>query len=241
MALPWAELSALLEDRLKLRLQPVALAFVQEQPRDIPRSSAASPSSCAFWRRAETEVFYAAAEDHFNCPLGAMVMGFSLPPKQMSQLQEEVGMMCGASYIREAEVAHVPKVARPSAGIVYGPMWRFPLEPDAVVLWLTPQQAMMMSECCGLVNWAASPTGMLGRPGCAALPIALAQGQPSQSFGCVGMRVNTGVAEELLLMVIPRNILENLHSDLERVAQVHRQMEGHYLERIANVTHSEGA
>jgi uncharacterized protein (DUF169 family) len=239
MALSWSRLSALLEQVLELRLQPVALAFVQKQPPSVPRSEAASPSTCAFWRRAETEVFYASAEDHFNCPLGAMVMGFPLPPPQMSQLQEELGMMCGLSYVREAEVPHVPKVASPSAGIVYGPLWRFPQEPDAVLLWLTPQQAMMMSECCGLINWAASPAGMLGRPACGALPVALAQGRPAQSFGCVGMRVNTGVPGDLLLMVLPRNILENLHADLAAVARVHRQMEGHYRDRVAAVTSAE--
>ena len=235
MEVSYAGLSATLEDQLKLQLQPVALAFVEEPPADIPRIDTVAPSGCAFWRKAEEEVFYAASEDHFNCPLGAMVMGFVLPEQKMEELQQEVAMMCSISYVREVEVEHIPKMAQSSAGIVYGPLWRFPLEPDAVLLWLTPQQSMMMSECCGLVNWAAGPAGFFGRPGCAVLPMALAQGRPAQSLGCVGMRTNTGVSADLLLAAIPGSMLGTLEADLSRVGEVHREMEAHYLERMARL------
>ena len=232
------DLSSLLENQLGLTEPPVAVAFVDEQPPGVPRTLNVVPSACAFWRQAEQGTFFASAEDHFNCPLGAMVMGFPLPDEQMSQLMEEVGMMCGISYVREEEVPNVPKVTRASAGIVYGPLAGFPVEPDAVLLWCTPHQAMKMSECCGLINWAASPAGMFGRPGCAALPIALTLEAPSQSFGCVGMRINTGVDESKLLMVIPRNILNTITSSLPQMSDIHQQMESHYNNRMANLPQS---
>ncbi|MFQ6030301.1 MAG: DUF169 domain-containing protein [Dehalococcoidia bacterium] len=235
MALSCADLSALLEEQLQLQRQPVALALVQEQPSDVPRLDAVVPSGCAMWRRAETELFFAVAEDHFNCPLGSMVMGFQLPDEQMAKVMEEVGMMCGNQYVRESEVEHVPQVPRSFAGIVYGPLWRFPLDPHLVLLWLTPEQAMKMSECCGLMNWATPASGILGRPGCAALPIALTQGKPSQSFGCVGMRINSGAPGDSLLMAVPGNMLENMDADLAAVGQVHQQMEQHYRDRIASL------
>ncbi len=92
-----------------------------------------------------------------------------------------------------------------------------------------------MSECCGLMNWADPPSGILGRPGCGSLPIALTEGKPSMSFGCVGMRINTGTAEDLLLMAVPRNQLDNMHTDLTNMGQVHQQMEQHYRERITSL------
>ena len=58
---------------------------------------------------------------------------------------------------------------------------------------------------------------------------------PAQSFGCVGMRINTGVPENLLLMVIPRNILATLTTSLPQMSEVHRQMEAHYMDRVANL------
>jgi uncharacterized protein (DUF169 family) len=227
----YAELSGVLERRLQLQFQPSAMTFVQEQPAAIPRTEQVLPSSCSFWRQAETEVFYAAAEDHYRCPLGAMVMGFPLPEQQMQELMAEVGQMCEASYVREAEVEHVPKNENPSVGIVYGPLGSFPLEPDAVLLWLTPQQAMVMNECCGLTNWAEPADGVFGRPGCSAVPLALAKGKPSQSWGCVGMRLNTDVPGEVFLMVVPGNRLPSLEVDLIFATEVHQRMKDYYLGR----------
>ena len=106
MAFSWSELSGLLEEQLQR--QPVALAFAETQPANIPRLDAVMPSGCSMWRRAETEVFFAAAEDHFNCPLGSMVMGFQLPAEQMDKVQEEVGMMCGIHYVREEYLGFGP-------------------------------------------------------------------------------------------------------------------------------------
>ncbi len=232
----YTELAESLQSRLKLCLPPIALTFVKEPPRDIPRTDAVVPSSCAFWRRAEEEIFYAPAEAHFNCALGAMVMGFQLPAAQMAKLEEDVKMMCGLSYVRGEEVERVPKVPTPSAGIVYGPLRRFPLEPDAVLLWGTPQQAMVLSECCGLINWAGAPTGILGRPGCGSIPAALAAGRAVQSFGCTGMRINTNISPELFLMVLPAAILNTLAPDLEQTCGVHEQLEVHYRSKAARLS-----
>lgn len=231
----YQELARLLVSALDLRLPPVALRFVAEQPSGILRTDTVVPSACAFWREAEKQVFYAAAEDHFHCPLGAMVMGFPLPADLMQRLQEEVGMMCANTYVREEEVAHVPRLDRASAGIVYGPLAQFPFDPDAVILWLTPRQAMVMSEACGLLNWAASPASILGRPGCGAIPVALASRRPAESLGCVGMRMNTSIPEDLFLMVLPQNALENLSAELRRVSEVHQQMAAHYTDRAENL------
>ncbi len=229
--MPYDELAGLLERRLQLQFQPIAMTFVQEQPPEIPRTGMVLPSSCSFWRQAETEVFFAAAENHYRCPLGAMVMGFPLPEQQMKELMEEVGQMCAASYVREEEVEHVPKNENPSAGIVYGPLGRFPLEPDAVLLWLTPQQAMVMNEACGLTNWAEQADGVFGRPGCSAIPLALSKGKPSQSWGCVGMRLNTDIPGEVFLMAIPGTRLQSLEVDLIFTTEVHQRMKDYYLAR----------
>ena len=122
----YSNLAAILEENLGLQLPPVALCFVNARPPDLPVMETKVPSACAVWRLAETDVFYAPASDHFNCPLGAMVMGFDLPEPQAAGLQEELGMMCGIEYVREAELPHVPTVPNSPAGIVYGPLARFP-------------------------------------------------------------------------------------------------------------------
>ena len=219
----------LLESRTPLDRLPIALAFVDEQPDGVDRIASAVPSSCAFWREAETDVFYASAQDHYNCTLGAMVMGFPLLDEQMQSLMQDVGMMCETEYVREEEVPNVPKVeGKPTGGIVYGPLSRMPVDPDVVLLWTTPKQAMVIGESAGLMNWAAGPTGVYGRPGCAAIPVALSEGRTSQSFGCTGMRINSGVPDEYMLMAVPADNIQSLVESLAQVTQSHSLLTDHY-------------
>ena len=229
------ETAGFIERTLLLTKPVIGLAFVQAQPEGVARIGKAAPSTCAFWHEAETDVFYAAADDHFNCALGAMVMGFPLPDDTMGRLMEDVGMMCGTSYVREEEVEKVPKHDQASAGIVYGPLSRIPVDPDLVLVWATPRQAMVVAESSGLMNWAAGHGDVYGRPGCAAIPVALAEGRTAQSFGCVGMRINAAVEDDLMLMAIPGGQLDSLVTELGRVSQVHGQLDTHYRERAAAV------
>ncbi len=225
----------LLEGNIPLDKPAIGLAFVSERPAEAAGLGDAAPSSCAFWREAETKVFYASAEDHYNCPLGAMVMGFSLPDAQMERLMQEVGMMCESSYVREEEVPNVPKVERSAIGIVYGPLGQLPVQPDVVLLWVTPRQAMVVGESAGLINWADGPAGVYGRPGCAAIPVALSAGRTSQSFGCVGMRINSGISDEFMLMAVPGAQLGSLAESLGQVNETHVLLKTHYEERAASV------
>ncbi len=226
-------IAAIFENRIPLNKPAIGMAFVEGLPDGVDRIGSAVPSSCAFWREAEGGVFYAAAEDHYNCPLGAMVMGFELPQEQTDQLMGEVGMMCESSYVREEEVPNVPKLGRSSAGVVYGPLGRMPLDPDAALLWVTPMQAMVVGESAGLINWAAAPASVYGRPGCAVIPVALADGRTSQTLGCTGMRINSGISGEYMLMAVPGGQLESLAESLTKIAETHSLMESHYNQKIA--------
>ena len=89
-----------------------------------------------------------------------MVMGFPLGDDLMAQLMQEVGMMCEESYVREEEVPNVPKVEKSSSGIVYGPLGQLPVDPDVVLLWVNPMQAMVVGESAGLMNWAGGGSGV---------------------------------------------------------------------------------
>jgi hypothetical protein len=70
-----------------------------------------------------------------------------------------------------------------------------------------------------------------GCSACAPLPA-----RPALSAGGVGLWATTGVSGDLLLMVVPRNMLVTRYSTLARVAQVHRQREVHDLDRVAPLT-----
>ena len=219
---------------LGLDVPVIGLAFVGSAPAGVPQIAQEVPAACSFWRTAETRVFYAAAAQHFNCPIGAMTMGFALPAAVEQQLLDAVTMMCEAGYLAPDEPAKIPTTGRQAAGIVYGPLAELPVEPDLLLVWLTPRQAMLYSEAVGTARWtSAEPATVWGRPACAALPAALTTGRSALSFGCTGMRTFTGVREDRLLAALPGHHAGELADALDAVTRANATMLAYYEERKA--------
>jgi uncharacterized protein (DUF169 family) len=224
-----------LESGLHLDVPVVALAFVERTPAGVQQFEGEVPAACSFWRQAETDVFYAPAAKHFNCPIGAMTMGFEMPEDAQQRLMGLVTMMCENGYIAADEPAKIPTNGKPAAGIVYGPLAALPVEPDLVLLWLTPRQAMLYSEAVGSAAWTTtSPATIWGRPACAALPGALTNQQSTLSFGCTGMRTFTGVREDRLLAVLPGNQAGEFAGSLGAVLESNEKMRAYYEEHKAS-------
>ena len=230
-----AHLSARLIDLLGLDQPPVTLAFTSEPPAGTSAPAKAVPSACSFWREAEHGVFFASAEQHFNCPVGAMVMGFELPAEVGEQLGGLVESMCGQQYLGADEPAKIPAVPRQSAGILYGPLADFPVDPDLILVWLTPRQGMIFTEAAGRANWAGTLMQVSGRPGCAALPLALDRDQAGLSFGCAGMRTFTRVGDDRLLGVIPGRQAEGFAAALESMITANQAMNAYYQEQASRL------
>ena len=225
----YREFSTELVDRLGLDIAPIALAFADGAPAGVPAAAKVVPSACAFWRAAERAVFFAPAADHFNCPVGSMVMGFELPEAVTEQLMATVGKMTACGYIDPAEPAKIPVNKKGAKGVVYGPLAQFPVAADAVLLWLTPLQAMIWSEAAGGMEWGGkAPTTVFGRPGCAAIPTALSDRRPSLSFGCIGMRTFTGIPSDRMLAVISGGDLAAFVDALHRVKGANDAMQAAY-------------
>jgi len=213
---------------LSLQRPPVALAFTDHPAESIPLAVKAVPSSCTFWRQAEQGVFYAAAEQHFNCPVGSMVMGFEMPAEVSEQLGGLVQSMCDAKYLSMDEAANIPSVGRGSAGIVYGPLNDFPLDPDVVLMWVNVAQAMLFTEAAGRAAWTSAPMEVSGRPGCAAIPLALHNNQPGMSLGCAGMRTFTEIGDDETLAAVPGDVLPGFVDALATTVESNAAMRDFY-------------
>ncbi|MDQ3767633.1 MAG: DUF169 domain-containing protein [Actinomycetota bacterium] len=218
------------EDILGLQSPAIALAFVDRPPDAVDEFDGAAPSACGFWRLAETATFYAPAQSHGNCAVGAMVMGFD-SIELGEALSESVEKMIGSSYLSPEEPANIPSIARDSAGIVYGPLPEFPLEPDVVLMWLSPAQAMLFGEAGGNVAWSDSSTGVVGRPACAALPLAMESARSQLSLGCIGMRTFTEVSDDRLLGVLPGAAVGSFAESLLETKNANARMAVYYQER----------
>ena len=201
----YAKIATLLKQELHLPSVPVALAYLAEPPTDIPTwSGPIVPSGCTFWRRAERSVFFATAEQHMNCPIGAVTSGFRLTESAKEDLASLSKQMLACDYLAPEEPEQLPKVPGQPTGVLYGPLAEFPRTPDLILLWVNARAAMLLMECLGNVRWdREAGAGLLfGRPSCAALPMALEGARSVFSVGCAGMRTFTGVADNHLLAVL---------------------------------------
>jgi uncharacterized protein (DUF169 family) len=214
---------------LELDAPPVALSFVEPPRPGVSGFAGEVPSACAFWRRAESGVFYAPAEKHFNCPVGALTMGFDLTEAVKCQLEQVVEKMVGCSYPLADEPQQIPAVTRKYSGIVYGPLIEFQTSVDLVLMWLSPRQAMLFSEAAGTCRWTESwTTAIFGRPGCAALPVAKERSQPTLSLGCTGLRTFTEISHDRLLAVVPGDDIERFVASLEKTKTSNEEMGAFY-------------
>ena len=228
------ELATKLTELLGLEQPPVAMTMVDAAPEGVNTADRAVPSSCTFWREAEKGVFYASAAQHFNCPVGSHVMGFDLPAEVQTQLGGLVQSMCDAQYLDMAEVEKIPAMSKKGSGVVYGPLADLPVEPDVVLMWLTPAQAMVYNEATGDASWtASSPATVSGRPGCTALPLAMASGEPKMALGCIGMRTFTGIANDQLLVTVPGDKVADLTTALETTVAANAGMQSFYTQHKA--------
>lgn len=229
-SLDTAGLADALRDALNLRYPPVAMAFVSSAPAGIETFAGEVPSACSFWRHCEERVFYAPADAHFNCAVGALTMGFSMPPTLTETLMGLVGNMGEIGYLDPEEAGNIPSVPGEKTGIVYGPLSGFPLDPDMVLLWVSGTGAMLLDEATGASRWTPERTGTasFGRPSCAAVAVSASRGTPTFSVGCSGMRTFTEIDDDLELAVLPRPVLAGLRERLEATVRANAQMAEYY-------------
>ncbi|HEV2580360.1 MAG TPA: DUF169 domain-containing protein [Ktedonobacteraceae bacterium] len=211
----YQELTRRFIDLLQLNQPPIGLAFVDTAPQGVRKTGRRVPSACTFWRLAEQGVFYATAEDHQECPIGMLTMGFSMPEAAQQRAQELVQTMASVQYFSPAEVSALPIVQKPHTSVVYGRLDQFPVQADVMLCVLDTRQAMLVAEAMGNVNWLQGGQAAFGRPTCAVIPRAMQTGATSLSFGCVGARTYIDLQPSELVLTVPNDAFATLVERLQ--------------------------
>ena len=228
--LAYREFADNLAEKLKLNHAPIGIAFLDAAPKGVKRYEQAVPSACTFWKAAERALFYATAEDHYNCPIGAMTQGFQIPQPVSANAMELIGMMGKISYFEAAEASNVPTVGKNHKVILYGPLKDFgEIQPDVVLLIATPFQAMVISEASGTASWGTEhESRTLGRPACAVIPSSLKSNDTTISMACMGARTFADIKEEEVLISIPARALVELRNRLPVILDANMGMKRFY-------------
>lgn len=213
----YQELAQRFSGLLQLKQPAIGLAFVESAPEGVQHTGSHVPSACTFWRLAEKGVFYAGAEDHKECPIGVLTMGFPMPEASQQRAQELVQTMASVQYFSPAEVSALPTVQKPHEYVVYGRLDQLPVEADVVLCILDTYQAMLVAEAMGNVNWLQGGQSAFGRPTCAVIPRALQTGATSLSFGCVGARTYINLSPSELVLSVPGQDFATLVDRLQTI------------------------
>jgi uncharacterized protein (DUF169 family) len=205
-------------ESLNLEWRPVAVAFMKAPPEGLSRVDRALPAGCAYWKHAsEGHGFYTTAEDHYGCTVGAFTHNVTLPDEQSRELQSVVGTMVSLEYLSGDEVPSIPRRSEPMQFAAYAPLADATFAPDVVVFRGNARQLMLLSEAARSAG-IFSQGDILGRPACAMIPHALKTGGAVASFGCIGNRVYTGLADEEFYLTVPGAGLARM---LERLVVIH--------------------
>jgi uncharacterized protein (DUF169 family) len=197
----WKELEQKISEAIKLASRPVAVAFLDAEPRGVSRFAGSEPSGCSFWRLAAAgRSFYTLPENHFNCAVGAYTHHIPLSAEREKETAETLKMMFDLGYVKPEEIPQIPRLAKTPKAILYAPLADVPVDPDVVLLACKPAVAMLLSEAAGRAG-VRSAAPALGRPTCMALPASMAQGA-ILSLGCMGNRVYTGLGEDEMYVVL---------------------------------------
>ncbi len=223
----------LMADRLGMEIPPVGMAFVDEQPENVAPLYRDPPSFCSLWRLAELRVFYATAGQHDGCGIGGVVSGFSSAEGREDELAQLLTELCEVEVGTADEIEQTARFQPKGGGVVYGPLWMMPLEPDLALMWATLPQMGVIQEIVGKIMWRNNPQGaVFTRPACGVLPIAHDNQKTALSLGCIGMRLYTEMPAHLFLVAMPPSELPKLEQGLESRGDIAERLE-HYGARLS--------
>lgn len=209
---------------LNLSLPPIAVAFCDVVPKNIPNFDGVVPAGCAFWQEAATRTFATCAKDHALCSIGIHTHNLSgAPASQSDELRVSLEAMTGLDYVREEEVAAIPVLPHPLKYALYGPLADFPVEPQVVLLFAHAQQGLIVSEAVERLEGGA-PLAM-GRPACAIVPQVLNRGHAAMSLGCCGARAYLdALSDSVALWALPGSKLDQYSEQIAAFARANKTL-----------------
>ena len=204
---------------LGLSIPPIAIAFPDEAPEGVPEFGGTVPAGCVFWEEAATRTFATSARHHALCSIGIHTHNLAdAPASQAGELGSALEAMMGLDYVREAEVAAIPVLARTARHAIYGPLGDFPLEPEVVLLFADARRSLVLSEAVARVDGGVAPA--MGRPACAAVPHAVNGGAAAMSLGCCGARAYLdALSDDVALWALPGSRLAEYCEQVDAFAR----------------------
>lgn len=226
------EISEILRSGLLLSEPPVQITYLQEEPSGLAEYAGVVPSGCTYWGAGVEKAFYARLADHFNCEIGAFVMGVKPEGELKERLFGTIGKMEEDGYLAKGEASSIPHLKVPPRFVCYGPLGSLPFRPDVVVMFVGPDTAMLGLEGASFGQAHPFPVPVTGRPACSIIPYILQGDQPvAVSFGCTGFRTYVDNAKGKVLMAVRGDSIEEFSNSIVKIASANKLVSEENIER----------
>lgn len=191
-----------LTESLKLSQPPIAVCLSDALPAGVDLWPGHTPAGCRFWQEAASRVFATTADHHALCSIGQYTHNLEMTPASAKDLGDALKVFAGLEYVREQDVAQIPVLGSRPRYVIYGPLAEIPVAPDVVLLFVQPDQTLILSEASQQIENGMPPA--MGRPACAVIPQAANTGRSALSLGCCGARAYLDVlTDETAIYAIP--------------------------------------
>ncbi len=198
----YADLAQELISLLQLKQPPIAISLVDEIPAGIANYSGVAPAGCRFWQEAASAAFATSAVDHSLCSIGVHTHNLEPSPEQQADLMDALKVFADLGYVRTEDIPQIPVLKSRSRYVVYAPLAASALRPDIVLLFVSSNQMLILSEAVQQVENQNTPA--LGRPACAVVPQVVNSGRAALSLGCCGARAYLdNFADEIAIFALP--------------------------------------
>jgi len=198
----YSEIAQALVEALSLTQPPVAVCLSENVPAGIEPWDGHSPAGCRFWQEAGKRVFATSASDHGLCSIGLYTHNLEMTAAAESELGTVLKVFNDLSYVRAEDIPLIPVLKSRPKHIIYGPLGQTPLSPDVVLLFVRPDQTLIVSEASQQLEGNLPPA--MGRPACAIIPQAKNSGRSALSLGCCGARAYLDIlSDNVALYAIP--------------------------------------
>lgn len=218
----WRQLSVDLTATLHPAAPPIAITFSTSAPAGVPAFDAPMPpptpdgrtgrvpAGCVFWMRATDSTFTTEPADHGNCSVGSLTHGLITMEEAAGRADVEALVQSG--WVRESDFPGIPAVSERPGAITYGPLADTPVDPDVVLVRLSPRSLMVLSD-------ALPGLRVEGKPQCHIVAVAKEQGQVAASVGCALSRTRTGMRSSEVTAAIPARRLAEVVAALRATSE----------------------
>jgi uncharacterized protein (DUF169 family) len=186
---------------------------IQASDRDAP-STGAVDASCVHWSIALTTGSrrHTVAADHAGCSVGSYVHGFTT--REQAAQAEDTAMLVSAGWVSREALAALPTLPAGTGRLDYVPLAELEVDPDLVLLSLSPEQLMAVQSAIPALK-------LTGKPQCQIIPLAVAE-VPCVSLGCAVSRARTGTDPARMTCALPTRTLLDAVDALEAAARADR-------------------